>query len=160
MDGAHTHGSSGGGAPVVLLAVVVVVIAAIARPVAAAADAVLRVIVEVVEVVAIVAGAVAGLAVLSAAVWLAVRVATSPAGRRARASVRAAAARHSQGRIAPRTRVIVASATGELAVREPPLALAVGALHDEMAASGRRPDHALVAEHAERRVPVGPAAGR
>ena len=134
-----------------LLAVVVVVIAAIARPVAAAADAVLRVIVEVVEVVAIVAGAVAGLAVLSAAVWLAVRVATSPAGRRARASVRAAAARHSQGRIAPRTRVIVASATGELAVREPPLALAVAALHDEMAATGRRPDQTLIAEHAEPR---------
>jgi hypothetical protein len=150
MDGAHTHGSSGGGAPVALLAVVVLVIAAIARPVAAAADAVLRVVTEVLEVVAIVVGAAVGLAVLSGAVWLAVRVATSPAGRRARASVRVVAARRSTGRTAPRTRVIIASPTGELAVREPPLALAVGALHDEMAATGR-PDQALIAEHAEPR---------
>jgi hypothetical protein len=118
-DGAHTHGSSGGGG-LAVLAGLVVIVALIARPVAAAASAVLRVITEVLEVIAIVTGAVVGLAVLLGAVWLAIRAARSPYGRRVRESVRAGAARRSQACTAPRTRVIVASSSGELNVAQRP----------------------------------------
>jgi hypothetical protein len=59
------RGGGGGGGAAALVVLAVIVIAAIARPVAQAADAVLRVLADALEVAAIVLASAAGLAVLA-----------------------------------------------------------------------------------------------
>jgi hypothetical protein len=65
---------SGGGGAVVLLIAAALIIAAIARPVAHAADAVARVVVEVLEITGIVLASAAGLAALAGLAYGAARV--------------------------------------------------------------------------------------
>jgi hypothetical protein len=67
-------GGDGGGGVVVLIIAAALIIAAIARPVAHAADAVARVVAEVLEIAGIVLVSAAGLAVLAGMAYGAVRI--------------------------------------------------------------------------------------
>jgi hypothetical protein len=70
----HAHCPGGGGGATAAVVAVVIVAAVVARPVVHAADAVLRVVTQVLEITGIVVASAAGLAVVAAAVVLAVRV--------------------------------------------------------------------------------------
>ncbi len=100
--GLHCPGCGDGGGLAAIVLAVVIVAALIARPVIAAADAVLRVVIDVLEVTAIILASAAGLALI---VTVAVAACRIRAGRPARLRVVSWAIRPAQPLTAPRTPV-------------------------------------------------------
>ena len=70
----HAHCPGGGGGATAAVVAVVIVAAVVARPAVHAADAVLRVVTQVLEITGIVVASAAGVAAAAAAVVVAVRV--------------------------------------------------------------------------------------